>query len=442
MRLKHLLFASALSVASQVHAQAPAWILDTISTESGYLKNVYYSLQNGEVAKVDADNWHIGFSTGLFSASVIVNSADKGVKLYDIGGNVGAFGTDLTTALDNAITTNPMPLYNSNITWEEGAFNKGNANGTLGYGWGDYNTSSHWIVGNRVFGLVTPTDTFQVVIVNKQTAQVPNAPVYNFKIAKINGTNQVVKSITIGSTPDANRYFYYYNIETDMFVSREPARSDWDFVFSNYNDENVVFNNEQYKVFGVVNNEDIRVARVDTPDADFDNIVPSYASFTYDTANNSIGRAWKTSGPNGAVVNDSLCYFIETFNGDIWQLVFTAHNSALASVDPGLVALKKRKVYSNPASVGNVNAAVTAFSVFPNPANGDINVVMDVKDKSGNTQMLISDISGRIVYRGTVNVNTGLNAYYINSASFAPGTYVVALSNGSWKVAEKLVVQH
>src|SRR5690606_4620554 len=106
-------------------------------------------------------------------------------------------------------------------------------------------------------------------------------------------------------------------------------------------------------VFGVINNEDLKVARVDTTDTEFDNIVPNYMNYFYDTANNSIGRAWKSSGSGGTVVTDSLCYFLETANGDVWQLVFTAHNSGLASTDPGLVALKKRKVYINPTAVNN-----------------------------------------------------------------------------------------
>ncbi|HTN46412.1 MAG TPA: T9SS type A sorting domain-containing protein [Flavipsychrobacter sp.] len=442
MNLKFILFAGALAAASQVNAQTPAWIHDTISTDAGYLKNVYYSLENGQAAKVAADNWHVGLSVGRFSASIIVNTADKAVKLFEISSNTADFGTNLTSALNAAITANPMPLYNSNITWEHGAFNSGTSTGSFGYGWGNYDMATHWIFGSRVFGLITATDTFQIYIQEKQTTPVATAPTYIFKIADIDGSNAKTKTEVVGGGVSANANFHYYNIDTDAFLNREPARTAWDFVFTNYNDENVIFGNQQYKVFGVVNNEGLDVAKVDTADAEFDNIAANYNSYTYDTANNSIGRAWKSSGPSGVVMTDSLCYFVKTQTGDIWQMVFTAHNSGTASTDPGLVALKKRKVYANTTSVKTINSSVATFGIYPNPASGNVNVVVDAKEKVGKAHIMITDITGKLVYRNEIAVNNGLNAYSVSTSNLVNGNYIVTLTNGNWKATEKLVVQH
>ena len=434
MKLTSILLAAML--AGAYHSNAQTWIHDTISTEAGYLKNVYYSLEKGETAKVDADNWHIGFSVGAWSASIITNSADNGVKLYEISSNISDFGTDLRSNLANAMTATPMSLYNSNLSWEVGAFNQNSGN-FPNYGWGDYDIATHWISGNRIFGLISGTDTFQVLIVDKQVT-----PLYNFKIANIDGTNQKTKQLTLdAASPYSGRYFAYYNITTDAFLNREPLVTDWDFVFSNYNDENVVFANEQYKVFGIINNEGLKVARVDTADAEFDNIAPHHATYFYDTVNNSIGRAWKASGPSGTVANDSLCYFIKKANGDVWQLVFTAHNSGLATVDPGLVALKKRKV-STATTVRNLNNDIALFQVYPNPAVNDVTVLIDAKQRVENTQIFITDMTGKVVYRGNANVNAGLNAISVSTANLANGNYIVAVTNGKWNATQKLVVQH
>lgn len=438
MQLKSILLTATVAIAVQANAQT--WTYDTVSVGANYLQNIYYSLDNGQVGTAPADDWDLGFSVSPYSASVIVNTAN-GLQLFEISTDVADFGTDMTSALTAAITANPMPLYNSNETWEQGAFNNGSSQGSFGYGWGDYDMNSHWILGSRVFGLITATDTFQVLIVDKETYQVTDAPVFNFKIAKIDGTNPITKSFALGATPYNDRNFGYYNITNDAFVNREPASTDWDFLFTSYNDEGVVYQNQQYKVFGIVNNEGLRVAMVDTPDNDFDNIAPLYANFTYDTVNNSIGRAWKTSGQSGTYVNDSLCYFIKTANDDVYQLVFTAHNSGLATTDPGLVALKKR-IVSNTASVKNINNDVNMFEVYPNPATSDVNVLIDAKTAIGAAQLTITDITGKMVYRAEVKVNNGLNAYNIATSQFVNGNYIITLTNGSWKTTQKLVVQH
>lgn len=437
MKLRTILFGAALAAGTQVNAQT--WVHDTLSTGAQYKQNVYYSLENGTAGTAQEDDWHIGFSTNVYSASVILNTA-AGLKLYEISSNLNDFGTDLTSALTSSITGNPMSFYNSNLTWETGAFNQGSG----GYGWGDYAGSpTHWIDGSVIFGLVTTTDTFQILIDHKKTYQVTNAPIYTFRIAKIDGSNLVNDSIALGTTPYNDRNFVYYNITTGTFVNREPASASWDFLFTNYNDENVVFNNEQYKVFGIVNNEKLKVARVDTADTEFDNIASQYGSYTYDTVNNSIGRAWKVAGMSGTSIVDSLCYFIETWSGDVWQLVFTAHNSGSASTDPGLVALKKRKVFDNSTnSVHTVNNDVALFQVYPNPAVNDVNVLIDAKTRVENAQLMITDMTGRTVYRGKVNINTGLNAINVSTANFVNGNYILTMTNGKWNATQKLVVQH
>lgn len=444
MKLRPILFAAALAAGSQANAQT--WIHDTISTESGYLKNVYYSLENGQTAKVDADNWHIGFSAGVYSAGIITNSADKNVKLYEINNNINDFGNDLRADLLSAMTATPntVSFFNSNLTWEVGAFNQPATSNPFDFGWGEYDMATHWIYGDRIFGLISGTDTFQIVITEKQTYQPAiNPPIYNFKVANIDGSNQKTKNITLGVAPYSDRYFVYYNITTDAFVNREPARTNWDFVFSNYNDENVVVPGMgPYKVFGIINNEKLKVARIDTVDTEFDNIASQYNSFTYDTVNNSIGRAWKVAGMSGAYVEDSLCYFVKTQTGDVWQLVFTAHNSGSATTDPGLVALKKRKVFSNSNGVHTVNNNVPLFHAYPNPAANDVNVLIDADTRVGDARLIITDMTGKMVYHNKVNVNAGLNAINVSTANLANGNYILTITNDKWNATQKLVVQH
>ena len=428
----------AAAVSLQASAQTPTWIHDTIATGTGYKKNVYYSLENGTAGIADADNWHIGFSTGTFEEGVLTNSADKAIKLYEISSNPLDFGTDLTAAFNTAVAANPMPFYNSNTIWNTGAFNQGSAM----YGWGDYISATHWIEGVVVFGLVTATDTFQVFIEDKQTYQVPNAPVFNFKIAQLDGSQSISRSIALGVTGYKDRAFVYYNIETDSFINREPAKSSWDFVFTNYNDENVVMGNEYYKVFGILNNSATRAAKVDTADAEFDNIIGNYASYTYDSTINSIGRKWKASGMSGVQMVDSLCYFVKVRNGDVWQLVFTASNSGAHPTDPGMVAMKKRKVYKNTTSVADANNAITVFTAFPNPTNNSLQVVFESAQPNSKNTITLTDMTGRKVYSNSLSAISGLQTITIPTASLANGNYILSVVSGGHQAIEKIVVHH
>ncbi len=440
MRLKYTLAAGLLICASAVNAQD--WIHDTISTEKNYLKNVYYSLENGTAAKVDADNWHIGFSTSAYSAGIITNSADKAVRLYDISSDTTKFGTDLRTALTSAITAKPMSFYNSNLTWEDGAFNQ--ADGAA-YGWGDYNTVNHWIEGRKVFGLITATDTFQVFVQEKQTYQSANVPVYNFKVAKIDGTGVAQKTLTIGGSSYEGKNFAYYNIATGEFVDREPLAEDWDFVFSNYNDADAVAGNVQYKVFGVITNEKLEVAVVDsTPKSEFDNL--NFEDYTdYDTANNSIGRAWKAVGQGFARTTDSLCYFVKVANKDIWQLVFTHHTSGsdTTAAGAGVVGLQKRKVYKyEEVSVEKVNAFVNNVVIAPNPAIGGVtNLLVDAKQAVKNARLVITDLTGRTVYKTALDLQAGFRQLPLQVGHYAPGIYMVNVSGTGFSMTQKLVVR-
>jgi hypothetical protein len=435
MKLKYSLVAAALAITSAASAQN--WIEDTISTGNGYLNNVYYSLENGTAATNPADNWHIGFSAKVFSASIITNSADKGVRLYALNTDPTTFGTDLTTALVNKVDADPMSLYNSNHTWENGAFNNTDM---AEYGWGDYDMATHWVAGNVVFGLITASDTFQVFIEEKQTYQVNNAPVYHFKVAKIDGTGIVEKELAIGGSAYVGKNYAFYNIETDEFLDREPLSENWDFMFSNYNDEEVNTGTALYKVFGVINNEGLKVAKVDTADAFFEDL--DYAVYEYDTVINSIGRVWKSSGPNGVVMTDSLCYFVKVANGDVWQLVFTYHTTGADTTGAGKVGLKKRKVYEEPISVKEMNAFVNNVLLAPNPAvNGNVSLLIDAKQQLGQTKITITDINGRAISSWNTNLSAGFRQLNLDFSHLNAGLYLVNVSGQGFGITKKLVIK-
>ena len=63
------------------------------------------------------------------------------------------------------------PLYNSDTTWTEGAFNM-NATGHPNYGWGEYDTNTHNLTGVALYIIKTRAGSYKKIwIMNKLSAQ-------------------------------------------------------------------------------------------------------------------------------------------------------------------------------------------------------------------------------------------------------------------------------
>ena len=119
----------------------------SVSMNSGYANQIFYSMQNGEMLNIQNDNWDIAFSTDAFSSTIRINDG-KGVQLYTYH-----LGDTSEWDMINTSTPNILynPMYNSDITWETGAFDINTTSSGFDYGWGVYNLQTHHIVGDSIF---------------------------------------------------------------------------------------------------------------------------------------------------------------------------------------------------------------------------------------------------------------------------------------------------
>lgn len=87
-------------------------------------------------------------------------------------------------------------------------------------------------------------------------------------------------------------------------------------------------------------------------------------------------------------------------------------------------------IYSDfPNSIGDASA--NGFNVFPNPFNEVLNVRNAM---NGNVQVVLSDISGRVVYSANHSGD-----FQISGAQLSSGMYLLTLNNGSEMVQRKLI---
>ena len=109
---------------------------ETVSVGAGYANDVYYSLENGEVASIPRNNWDVGFSVAKYGSTIITNGG-TGAALYQYpNGSAASWETMDTTGLHTWDI-----LYNSQSSWSEGAFSRNESS------WGEYSTITHFITG-------------------------------------------------------------------------------------------------------------------------------------------------------------------------------------------------------------------------------------------------------------------------------------------------------
>ena len=97
-------------------------------------------------------------------------------------------------------------------------------------------------------------------------------------------------------------------------------------------------------------------------------------------------------------------------------------------------------VVSNLTGIAWTSENTPKISLFPNPANNLINVVVTTKQAvSGRVEVV--DMTGRIVYSSLVTINGQYNLP-LNVADFSAGVYTLQISSDSQSAHERFEVAH
>lgn len=83
--------------------------------------------------------------------------------------------------------------------------------------------------------------------------------------------------------------------------------------------------------------------------------------------------------------------------------------------------------------------AHTSISVYPNPTDGQFNLVVDA-GQSANFSVEVTDLQGRVVYQQDLGQILGNQKQVINLADVASGIYLVKVKSGNEQVIQKLSV--
>ncbi len=413
--------AAALVCCLLVHAQTT--ISDSVSLGAGYAEDVYYSTQTYAKTNVPNNNWDLAFHTNAYEVAIWANHIN-GVTVYQVPNtNSTGFST-----LDTTGITGWQVLYNPDTNWSFGALNVNtDPSNPFDYGWGVYNVITHTVSGDSLYvvKLSTPgfPDDYRKLFIQEKTL----AGDYIIRYANLDNTNDV--TTTIYKTNYIDKNFGYYSLRNNVALDREPLTADWDLLFTRYLAD--LGGGVHYPSTGVLNNINVQVA--EASNVDLNTVDPVNYVNAYTSNISEIGYDWKTFNGTSFVIEDSLCYFINSQNGAISKIVFTGFGgSANGNIYFDLT--------NYPTAINENNKQLRSMALYPNITSSQTVLAFN------NLTAQACELSV-IAVNGTVAINTqlqtvaGINQHRVDVSSLAKGIYLVMLNSGTERLVQKLIVE-
>ena len=407
--MKH--FAGLLSILT-ISANAISQVPDTVFLGAAYINNVYYSLNNG-IEEDDVNNdWDIAFQTkDAFSTSILINPAN-GTELYLYPGDSTDYLTLDTTGMKSGWTR----LYNSDTSWNYGAFSQNQT--TFHVGWGLYNMTTHQIHGDKLFVIRLSIGTYNKVWIKSLIGSV-----YTFRHSTLNNSMNMVHSLDKSAYSGKN--FGFYSLQTHGQKDKEPLAADWDLLFGKY----TAMTPTVYNVTGVLHNASTQSSKA-YPISDVVNYI-DWQQHTLMNEINTIGYDWKVFNMTTFLydISDSTVYFVKTQHGDVWKIVFDHFGGS----SNGAIGFLKTHVHF--AGIDDVKA-ISYFEVYPNPA-GD--VVTIASHSTSDLGISISDMAGREVISDIYPASSLTRS--LDISSLPSGLYLISLRSAGQYLTKKILVE-
>ena len=377
-----------------------------VVTGANYANEVYYNFDNDALKTVPRSSWDFAFNSGQMSVSVLANTGN-GVMVYTWPkGGINDWANVDTTGM--AWT----PMYNSVVDWEYGAFNANTEKGNdFDYGWGTYNMITHNITGDSIFIIKLADGKFKKFAIKLKKALLNE---WTFNYADLDGKNDT--TIVIDADNYKSTSFVHYSIANNSIVEHEPAER-WQLLFTRYYDYNI-----PYYVTGVLSNSGVKVQQVKgISQADFEN----YNISLFNDTISEIGSDWKSfsMATFQYVVAPDVVYFVQDTKGtdkSIWKLYFTGFSGS----STGTYSFIKKKL----GTTGVKDISDRNLTVYPNPANQEINVIHDF---NGLTEFTVYNMSGQPVLKYQNTEGVGLNKNTLNISGLPTGIYSLIVRSGN-----------
>ncbi len=406
-----------------LHAQTP----DSVSIGAGYTGKGFYTLGTGADVVILNNTWDIAIATyGIQTASVRINGG-FGVQLFRYDGGDTTAWSSLDTAGLGA-GTNWLRCFDSDTSFEPSAFEYPSASHP-DYGWGLYNNVTHDVVGKKVFVLKTVGGAYKKVWIKNQRA-IGNT--ITIRMADLDNNNDTTVTF---SKNVASKNYVYVDVAAAVLTDNEPANTSFDLMFARY--EANLGGGMYYPVTGVMSNDGIKVAEAGAilPNDAYNNWYNLY--FPNSTNMTEIGHDWKIQPPPVWTMVDSLSYFVEDLQGDVYQVWFTAFGGSTN----GKYVFNVRQ--AGWVSVQEENNTIANFSIYPNPASEFINVAYTLDNEFTEATLNIIDLNGKFITSKILSNNQGFNQIMIDlvGLNLSSGLYIAQVGVGNNFASQRFIIK-
>ncbi len=419
------------SFASNLFAQSIT-TTDSLSMTIGTAVDVYYNLQTGKKDTVNNRNWHLAFAvrnaqppTKTMQAATVLINEGRGVSMYETNKTLADWNT-----LDTTGWNTWKPAFNSDSSWDVGAFNKTrNMADPFDYGWGAYNMTSRDVSGSKIYLLANdgaypgaPATNFRKICIQKIVYDTQ----WVFTISKLDGTDS--NTVTIKKKDFAGKLFAYYNMNTNTVIDREPVPANqWNLLFTRYKALVTLGPTTiMYPVMGVLQNMNTMAYKLTGPTA----FTANYDTMKFIPKTRTIDWDWKviTTSPGEWPIVDTTVFFTKNAN-HINKIKFTRYHAAS---DRQVIVFNKTKY--DALALNEAIKNKLQVSVYPNPATENLFVALDSKTKTA--QITISDLSGKSIINATL-----LNQNNIDISGLQLGMYMLTVSTENGSETVKFIKQ-
>lgn len=392
-------------------AQTPG----SVAMGPGYANQVYYKLSTGATNSYPQTAWDVAFlRTNNFGFATRINDA-KGLAVFEAG-TVANWAT-----IDIAQEATWTQLYNSELEWDNGAFD--NASAT--YGWGEYNPGNHHVTGAIAFVIKYNATTYKKFKIDDFFGG------YTFTYASWTGSAwSADQTVTLPNTANPTNRFNYYSLETNAAVIAEPATTDWDLNFTKYNTDYPIpggGGTMMYPVTGVLHHPSITVA---------ENATGATTDLEFSENINSIGYDWKTFTGGTYVIDSNKGFFIKYANGTVYRLKF----STFVGSSTGEITFNQEDVTALLATVNLENNV--SFGVYPNPSvDKKINILYDLPAGfADQNTVTVYNLTGAKVFETKTANHSGFFSQEIDLGALNSGVYVLQFQSGNYSTTKKIVL--
>lgn len=382
-------------------------------------------------------------------------------------------------------------LYNSYETWSQGAFDANrDTNNPADFGWGKYNMATHFIEGDSIYIIKTVAGNYKAVSIDQLASGT-----FSITYANLDGSQRVRK--TLDRAPYGSKNFFYYSLDQSQVKDLEPASNNWDLVFTKYLTFFPGFGG--YGVAGALHNRGVQTAQVETQSGQ-SAALSDTVSYPFQAEINTIGYDWKSAGPGGTVIHDTLTYFVRDQRGSINRLAFLDYggsgngnikftvNGVADSISLGagnvnqvyysltnasevsvntdqnwdLAFFAQGSFEAIPVRINDVSGAelyvypkadiqywnslsraerkLNILSVYPNPAQNQVKIAASAQ-QSGELTVELYNLNGQLVKAAQRSLQSGLNETGLEVTELPRGVYLLKLKQGETVATTRLMVQ-